>query len=74
MKAAGVAKRTTPVPRREKAAIAYGRAVDEFFGKKAVEGLCTEPKWFWSPTGESLWFVEGEYDPLLAIRKYSEVA
>ena len=67
MKAAAVVKWTTPVPGREKAAIAYGRAVDEFFEKKAAEGLCTEPKWFWSTTGESLWFVEGEYDALLGI-------
>ena len=54
MKAAMVAKWTTPVPGREKAAFAYGREVDDFFGKKAAEGLCTEPKWFWAPTGESL--------------------
>ncbi len=67
MKAAMVVKWTAVVPGREKAAIAYGRAVDEFFGKKAAEGLCTEPKWFWPPTGESLWFVEGEFDALLGI-------
>jgi hypothetical protein len=67
MKAALVTKWTTPIPGREKAAIAYGREVDDFFGKKAAEGLCTEPKWFWAPTGESLWFVEGEYDALLGI-------
>jgi hypothetical protein len=54
MKAAMVAKWTTPVPGQEKAAFAYGREVDDFFGKKAAEGLCTEPKWFWAPTGESL--------------------
>jgi len=34
-----VAKWTTPVPGREKAAFAYGREVDNFFGKKAAEGL-----------------------------------
>lgn len=67
MKAAMVTKWTMPVPGREKAALAYGREVDDFFGKKAAEGLCTEPKWFWAPTGESLWFVEGEYDALLGI-------
>jgi hypothetical protein len=73
MKAAAVVKWTTPVPGREKAAIAYGRAVDEFFEKKAAEGLCTEPKWFWSTTGESLWFVEGEFDALLGISATPEV-
>jgi len=66
MKAAMVVKWTTPVPGREKAAFAYGRAVDEFFEKKAAEGLCTEPKWFWVP-GESLWLVEGEFDTLVGI-------
>lgn len=66
MKAAIVVKWTTPVPGREKAAVAYGREVDDFYGKKAADGLCTEPKWFWAPTGESLWFVEGAYESLLA--------
>lgn len=67
MKAAMVVKFTTAIPGREKAALAYAHEVDDFWGKKAVDGLCTEPKWFWAPTGESLWFVEGEYDALLGI-------
>jgi len=67
MKAALLVKWSTPVPGREQAAIAYGREVDGFWGKKSAEGLCTEPKWFWAPTGENLWFVEGEYDALLGI-------
>ena len=65
MKAAFVVKFTAAVPGREKAAIAYAREVDDFWGKKAAEGLCTEPKWFWAPAGESMWFVEGEYEALL---------
>jgi len=73
MKAAIVVKWTTPVPGREKAAVAYGREVDDFYGKKAAEGLCTEPKWFWAPAGESLWFVEGEYEALLGILATPEV-
>ena len=67
MKAALVAKWTTAVPGREKTALAYGREVDDFYGKKAAEGLCTEPKWFWASTGENLWFVEGEHEALLGI-------
>jgi hypothetical protein len=59
MKAAFVVKFTTSVPGREKAALAYAREVDDFWGKKAAEGLCTEPKWFWATAGESMWFVEG---------------
>jgi hypothetical protein len=67
MKAALLAKWTSVVPGRERAAIAFGREVDDFYGKKAEEGLCTEPKWLWAPIGESLWFVEGEYEALLGI-------
>ncbi len=73
MKAAFVARWLTAVPGREKAAIAYGRDVDDFFAKKAADGFCTEPKWFFAPTGESLWFVEGEYEPLLGIFATPEV-
>ena len=67
MKAAFVVQFTTAVPGREKAAIAYAREVDDFYGKKAAEGLCTEPKWFWATAGENMWFVEGEYEALLGI-------
>ncbi len=67
MKAALVVKFTTPVPGREKAATAYGHEADDFWGKKAAEGLCTEPKWFWATADENLWFVEGEYEALLGI-------
>jgi hypothetical protein len=66
-KAAMVVTWTTTVPGREKAALAYAREVDDFYGKKAAEGLCTEPRWFWAPAGESLWIIEGEYDALLGI-------
>ena len=67
MKAALVVKFTTSVPGREKAGLAYAREVDGFWGKKAGEGLCTEPKWFWATSSEHLWFVEGEYEALLGI-------
>ena len=67
MKAALVVKFTISIPGREKAAMAYAREVDDFWGKKAAEGLCTEPKWFWATAGEHMWFVEGEYEALLGI-------
>ena len=67
MKAAFVVKFTTSVPGREQAAIDYARDVDDFYGKKAAEGLCTEPKWFWASAGENMWFVEGETEALLGI-------
>lgn len=67
MKAALVVKFTTPVPGREKASIDYAYEVDDFYGKKAAEGLCTAPKWFWAGTDENLSIVEGEYEALLGI-------
>jgi len=67
MKAAFVVKFTTSVPGREKAAIAYASEVDDFYAKKAAEGLCTEPKWYWATAGENMWIVEGEYEALLGI-------
>jgi hypothetical protein len=73
MKAAFVAKWLTAVPGREKAAIAYGRDVDEFFAKKAADGVCTEPKWFFAPTGENMWFIEGEYEALFGLYATPEV-
>jgi hypothetical protein len=73
MKTALVVKFTNPVPGRERAAIAYARELDDFVAKKVAEGVCTEPKWFWSSTGENLWFVEGEYDALLGLLSTPEV-
>lgn len=67
MKAAAVSTWTCPFPGREKEATAFGREVDDFYGKKASDGLCTEPKWFWGPNGQDIWFVEGEFENLLAI-------
>lgn len=73
MKTALVVKFTNPVPGRERAAIAYARELDEFVAKKVAEGVCTEPKWFWTSNGENLWFVEGEYESLLALLTTPEV-
>lgn len=73
MKTALVVKFTNPTPGRERAAIAYARELDEFVAKKAAEGVCTEPKWFWTSNGENLWFVEGEYESLLALLTTPEV-
>lgn len=73
MKTALVVKFTNPVPGRETAAIAYARELDEFTAKKAAEGVCTQPTWFWTSNGENLWFVEGEYEALLALLSTPEV-
>lgn len=72
MKAALVVKFMTPVPGREKASIDFAYEVDHFYGKKAADGLCTAPKWFWASADENLWIIEGEYEALLGILATSE--
>lgn len=67
MKAASIVRWTVPVPGREKQAIEYGREVDEFWGKQAADGRCSEPEWFWAPRGESYWIVKGDLEQLLMI-------
>lgn len=67
MKAASVAIWSNPFPGREKEATAFGRESDDFYGKKASDGLCTQPTWFWGPNGKDIWFIEGEFENLLAI-------
>ncbi len=71
MRAALVVRFTNPVPGRERAAIAYGREVDEFVRKNAARGL-SEPKWYWSSSGENMIIVEGEYDKLLELSSTPE--
>lgn len=73
MQVALVVKFTNPVPGRERAAVAYARETDDFAKKKAAEGVCTQPKWFWSSTGENMMFVEGEYEALIALSASPEV-
>ena len=66
MRAALVVRFANPVPGRERAALAYGREVDEFARKNAAKGI-TEPKWYWSSSGENMVIVEGEYEKLLEL-------
>lgn len=72
MKGAMVVTWTGNRPGRERMSLAYGREVDEFFGKFAAEGKCTAPKWFFARTGPSVWFVEGELEDLLMITSSPE--
>ncbi|HEU4514645.1 MAG TPA: hypothetical protein VFR87_16170 [Nocardioidaceae bacterium] len=65
MKAALVVSWTGPRAGREALGVEYGREVDEYWGKLAAEGKCSEPKWFWAMSGPSLWIVEGDYETLL---------
>lgn len=65
MKAALVVSWTGIRTGREAQAVEYGREVDDYWGKLAAEGKCSEPKWFWAMAGPSLWIVEGDYETLL---------
>lgn len=73
MKAALVVKFTTPVPGRERAALAYGHELDDFAKKKASEGVVSQPKWYWSSNGDNMVIVEGEYENLLQLSADPEV-
>ncbi|HET8603676.1 MAG TPA: hypothetical protein VFM09_07085 [Marmoricola sp.] len=63
---------TTPVPGREKQCIDYGREVDEFWGKQAADGRCSEPEWLWASRGSSLWIVKGDVEQLLGLQMSPE--
>jgi hypothetical protein len=65
MKAALVVRYSNPVPGREKAAMAYGHELDDFARKNAAK--ISEPKWYWSSSGENMIIVEGEYENLLEL-------
>jgi len=65
MKAALVVRFSNPVPGREKAAIAFGQEFEDFARKNAAK--VSEPKWYWSSSGENMLIVEGEYENLLGL-------
>lgn len=67
MKAAMIATFGTAFPGREKVALKYFYEVEEFFAKKAADGMFTTPKTFFAPSGKSLWFIEGEYEALVGL-------
>ena len=49
-----------PFPGREAAALALGADSNEFWGKLAADGHCTEPEWFFHPAGWGMWMVKGD--------------
>ena len=49
-----------PFPGREKQALELGAQADEYWGKQAAAGRCTEPEWFFLPAGWGMWMVKGE--------------
>ena len=52
------------VPGREMKAIEYGAEVQEYWGKLAAEGQCSEPEMFFFPDGHGMWMVKGEFETL----------
>ncbi len=67
MDAAFVVTWTQPVVGREKQALDYALEVNEYWGKHAADGKCSEPEMFFFPDGHGLWLVKGDHDQLLAL-------
>lgn len=53
-----------PIQGREMKAIEYGAEVQEYWGKFADEGKCSEPEMFFFPDGHGMWMVKGEFQAL----------
>jgi hypothetical protein len=60
MDAAIVLTWSAPFPGREKKTLEFVAQADEYWGKRAAEGRCTQPEWFFLPTGGGMWMVKGE--------------
>ena len=63
MDSALVATWRTSVPGREKSALDYGLEVNEYWGKLAADGKCSEPEMFFF-SGHAMWMVKGAPDTL----------
>lgn len=64
MKYAYVVTWNGAVTGREMKAIEYGAEVQEYWGKLAAEGKCTEPEMFFFPDGHGMWMVKGDFQML----------
>jgi hypothetical protein len=53
----------TPIPGREKAALDYAVEVNEYWGKLAADGKCSEPEMFFL-SDYGMWMVKGTTDTL----------
>lgn len=65
MKAALVTTFGSPIPGREHLAIEYARQVDDYWGKVAALGICSEPEWYWASRGHNIWVTRGEMEDLM---------
>lgn len=60
MDAALVITWKVPFPGREKQALELAAQADEYWGKLAADGKCTQPEWYFMPDGWGMWMVKGE--------------
>ncbi|HET7660696.1 MAG TPA: hypothetical protein VFK66_09940 [Oryzihumus sp.] len=72
MQSALVVTWTHPIAGREQKALEYAAEVQDFWGKQAREGRCSEPQIFFSERGTGLWIVSGERDALMQIHDSDE--
>lgn len=72
MQSALVVTWTHPVPGREQKALEFAAEVQEYWGRKASEGRCSEPQMFFSERGTGLWIVTGERDALMELHDAEE--
>ncbi len=72
MNAALVATWTHPVPGREEKALEFGAEATAFWSKKAAEGKCTAPEFFFAETGVGMWMVKGDRAELAALAEEDE--
>lgn len=63
---------SAPFPGREKKALEFAAEADEYWGKRAAEGRCTQPEWFFLPTGGGMWMVKGERQVLEELLREDE--
>lgn len=64
MKVALVVTWSGVVPGREKAALDYGAAVQEHWGRLAAEGRCSSPQMFFGERGSGMWIVSADHDTM----------
>ena len=72
MQAAMVVTWTHPIAGREQKALEYAAEVQDFWGKQAREGRCSEPQMFFSERGTGLWIVTGEREALMQVHDSDE--
>lgn len=63
---------SVPFPGRERQALELAGESEEFWGKMAAEGRCSQPEWFFFPNGTGMWMVKGEAQQLWELAESQE--